>query len=91
MMYAEFTEVIRGGIEQGTKRKVVINLDKVISFRVSDYGSVIETRRGDFYVEQTYEQLKKLFNNKNGIAPVLLPAETWIENISNPVKPEDQL
>ena len=91
MMYAEFTEVIRGGIEQGTTRKVVINLDKVISFRTSDRGSVIETRRGDFYVEQTYNQLKKLFNNKNGIAPVLLPAETWIENISNPVKPEDQL
>ena len=73
MMYAEFTEVIRGGIEQGTTRKVVVNLDKVISFRTSDCGSVLETRRGDFYVEETYDQLKKLFNNKNAIAPVLLP------------------
>ena len=85
MMYVEFTEVIRGGIEQGTTRKVVINLDKVISFRASDYGSVIETRRGDFYIEETYGQLKKLFNNKNGIAPVLMPVETWRENISNPI------
>ena len=76
MMYAEFTEVIRGGIEQGTTRKVVINLEKVISFRSSDYvnsGAVLETRRGDFYVEETYDQLKALFNTKNGIAPVLLP------------------
>ena len=73
MMYAEFTEVIRGGIEQGKTRKIVMNLDKVISFRASDYGAVLETRRGDFYVEETYDQVKKLFNNKNGIAPVLLP------------------
>ena len=85
MMYAEFTELIRVGIEQGKKRKVVVNLDKVISFRASDHGSVIETRRGDFYVEETYDELKKLFNNKNGIAPVLIPAETWTENISVPV------
>ena len=75
MMYAEFTEVIRGGIEQGTTRNVVVNLDKVISFRASDYGSVLETRRGNFYVEETYAQLKNLFNNKNGIAPVLLPVQ----------------
>ena len=73
MMYAEFTEVIRGGIEAGTTRKVVVNLDKVISFRAGDHGSVVETRRGDFYVEETYDQVKKLFNNKNGIAPVLMP------------------
>jgi len=72
-MYAEFTEVIRGGIEQGTTRKVVVNLDKVISFRTSDCGSVLKTRRGDFYGEETYDQLKNLFNNKYGIAPVLLP------------------
>ena len=75
MMYAEFTEVIRGGIEQGKTRKIVMNLDKVISFRASDYGAVLETRQGDFYVEETYDQVKKLFNNKNGIAPVLLPVQ----------------
>ena len=73
MMYAEFTEVIRGGIEAGTVRKIVVNLDKIICFRASDYGSVLETRRGDFYVEETYDQVKKLFNTKNGIVPVLLP------------------
>ena len=75
-MYAEFTEVIRSGIEVGHSRKVVINLDKVISFRAgtaSDIGGVIETRRGDFYVQETYDQLKNLFNSKNGIAPVLIP------------------
>ena len=30
MMYAEFTELITGGIQQGSERKLVINLDKVI-------------------------------------------------------------
>ena len=72
MMYAEFTEIIVGGIQQGTKRKIVVNLDKVISFKESDHGSTLETRRDDITVEETYDQLKKLFNNKNGIAPVLL-------------------
>tara|TARA_Y100000310_G_C20393577_1_gene673990 strand:+ start:195 stop:434 length:240 start_codon:yes stop_codon:yes gene_type:complete len=79
-MYAEFTEVIKSGIELGRTRKVVVNLDKVISFRASHDGnsswsSVLETRRGDFHVEETYDQLKKLFNNKNGMAPVLLPVQ----------------
>ena len=73
MMYAEFTEVIRGGIEAGTTRGIVVNLDKIICFRASDHGAVLETRRGDFYVEETYDQVKKLFNTKNGLAPVLLP------------------
>jgi len=72
-MYAEFTEVIRGGIEAGTTRKVVVNLDKIISFRSSDHGSILETRRGDFYVEETYDQVKNIFNTKNGVAPVLMP------------------
>ena len=73
MMYAEFTEVIRGGIEQGKKRKIVMNLEKVLSFRAEQDGTMLETRRGDYYVEETYDQVKKLFNTKNGIAPVLLP------------------
>ena len=85
MMYAEFTEVIRGGIEQGKKRKIVMNLEKVLSFRAEQGGTMLETRRGDYYVEETYDQVKKLFNNKNGVAPVLMPVETWRENISNPV------
>jgi len=76
MMYAEFTEVIIGGIQQGQKRKIVLNLEKVITFRAvpHDGGTVLETRRGDIHVETKYDQVKNLFNNKNGIAPVLLSA-----------------
>ena len=48
MMYAEFTEVIRGGIEQGKKRKIVMNLEKVLSFRAEQDGTMLETRRGDY-------------------------------------------
>ena len=74
MMYAEFTEVIIGGIQQGQKRKIVLNLEKVITFRAvpHDGGTALETRRGDIHVEEKYDQVKNLFNNKNGIAPVLL-------------------
>ena len=78
MMYAEFTEIIRGGIEQGKTRKIVVNLEKVISFRAGDYaatGAVLETRRGDFYVEETYDQIKAVFNSKNGVPPALVPVK----------------
>ena len=75
MMYAEFTEVIRGGIEQGKKRKIVMNLEKVLSFRVEQNGTMLETRRGDYYVEETYDQLKALFNSKNGVPPALIPVK----------------
>ena len=75
MMYAEFTEVIRGGIEQGKKRKIVMNLEKVLSFRAEQDGTMLETRRGDYYVEETYDQLKALFNSKNGVPPALIPVK----------------
>ncbi len=86
MMYAEFTEIIVGGIQQGTKRKIVVNLAEVISFREGPHnsGCILDTRRGDVHIEETYNQVKNLFNNKNGIAPVLMPVETWTENISIP-------
>ena len=75
MMYAEFTELITGGIQQGVTRKIVVNLEKVITFKAvpHDGGAVLETRRGDIHVQEKYDQVKALFNNKNGIAPVLLP------------------
>jgi hypothetical protein len=74
-MYAEFTELITGGIQQGATRKIVVNLEKVITFKAvpHDGGAVLETRRGDIHVQEKYDQLKALFNSKNGIAPVLLP------------------
>jgi len=86
-MYAEFTELITGGIQQGTERKLVINLDKVIAFRAQSQsdGAVLETRRGDVHVKETYDQLKNLFNTKNGIAPVLLPV---VPAERKPVTPE---
>ena len=75
MMYAEFTELITGGIQQGVTRKIVVNLEKVITFKAvpHDGGAVLETRRGDIHVQEKYDQVKALFNTKNGIAPVLLP------------------
>tara|TARA_R110000824_G_scaffold32177_2_gene104104 strand:- start:744 stop:974 length:231 start_codon:yes stop_codon:yes gene_type:complete len=74
-MYAEFTELITGGIQQGATRKIVINLDKVLTFRAVPHGggTVLETRRDDIHVTEKYDQVKALFNSKNGIAPVLLP------------------
>jgi len=77
MMYAEFTELIIGGIQQGTTRKIVVNLEKVISFRAAPHesGTVLETRRGDIHVEEKYDQVKELFNNNNGLAPVLMPVK----------------
>ena len=77
MMYAEFTELITGGIQQGVTRKIVVNLEKVITFRAVPHGggTVLETRRGDIHVEEKYDQVKALFNSKNGIAPVLLPVQ----------------
>ena len=91
MVYAEFTELIIGGIQQGQTRKIVINLEKIISFREGphDSGCILETEEHDVHVEEKYDQVKNLFNNKNGIAPVLMPKESWTENISNPVIDED--
>ena len=87
MMYVEFTELIIGGIQQGHTRKIVINLSEVVSFREGPHnsGCILDTRRGDVHVEEKYHQVKELFNNKNGISPVLMPIESWLENISNPV------
>jgi len=81
MMYVEFTELITGGIQQGATRKTVVNLEKVITFRAVPHGggTILETRRGDIHVEEKYDQVKNLFNNKNGIAPVLMPIEPWTE------------
>ena len=74
-MYAEFTELITGGIQQGATRKIVVNLEKILTFRAVPHGggTVLETRRDDIHVVEKYEQVKELFNTKNGIAPVLLP------------------
>ena len=87
MMYVEFTELIIGGIQQGKIRRIVINLSEVISFREGphDSGCVLNTRSGDVHVKEKYNQVKELFNNKNGTSPVLMPRESWMENISNPV------
>jgi len=74
-MYAEFTELITGGIQQGETRKIVVNLDKILTFRAVPHGggTVLETRRDNIHVTEKYDQVKELFNSKNGIAPVLLP------------------
>ena len=87
MMYVEFTELIVSGIQQGKTRRIVINLSEVISFREGPHnsGCVLDTRGGDVHVEETYNQVKELFNNKNGVTPVLMPRESWLEDISNPV------
>ena len=87
MMHAEFTELIIGGIQQGTTRKIVVNLNRIITFRDGPHnsGCVLETRRGDIHVQQTYNQVKTLFSSKDGVSPVLMQKESWMENISIPV------
>ena len=89
-MFAEFTELIIGGIQQGTTRKIVVNLDRIITFREGPHnsGGVLETRQGDIHVQQTYDQVKTLFNSKTGVPPVLMSTESWTENISLPVMDE---
>ena len=91
MMFAEFTELIIGGIQQGQQRQIVVNLERIITFREGPHnsGCVLATRRGEIHVEETYNQVKELFNNKNGMSPVLMPKESWLENISNPVIDEN--
>ena len=86
MMYVEFTELIVSGIQQGKTRRIVINLSEVISFREGphDSGCVLDTRRGDVHVQERYDQVKELFNNKTGMSPVLMPKASWIEDISIP-------
>tara|TARA_R100000008_G_scaffold24500_1_gene13216 strand:- start:1792 stop:2058 length:267 start_codon:yes stop_codon:yes gene_type:complete len=77
-MFVEFIEIITGGIQVGTKRPIVINLDKVITFRgvdKSNGGTKLETRRGDVYVDTSYDEVKKLFNTRNGVPPVLV--KSW--------------
>jgi hypothetical protein len=90
-MYVEFTELIIGGIQQGKERQIVVNLEKIITFREGphDSGCVLETRRGDIHVQQTYDQVKALFNSENGLAPVLMPKASWMEDISNPIIDEN--
>ena len=90
MMYVEFTELIIGGIQQGKERQIVVNLDRIITFREGphDSGCVLETRRRDIHVQQTYDQVKALFNSKNGMSPVLMSTESWTENISMPAVDE---
>jgi len=90
-MFTEFTELIIGGIQQGVRRKIVVNLEKIITFKEGphDSGCVLETRRGDIHVEETYDEVKALFNTKNGLPPVLMPKESWTENISNPIIDEN--
>ena len=91
MMFAEFTELIIGGIQQGQQRQIVVNLERIITFREGphDSGCVLATRRGEIHVVETYDQVKTLFNSKNGMSPVLMPKESWLENISNPVIDEN--
>ena len=87
MMFAEFTELIIGGIQQGQQRQIVVNLDRILTFREGPHnsGCVLATRRGEIHVQQTYDQVKTLFNNKTGMPPVLMSMESWTENISMPV------
>lgn len=64
-MYIEFTEIQTGGIGAGTKRKIVLNLNKVISFRSvpkDGGGTIFETRRGDIQVTTTYSEVLSMMN-----------------------------
>jgi hypothetical protein len=64
-MFIEFTEIITGGLGTGSKRDIVLNLNKVISFREvskTGGGTVFQTRRGDIQVTTPYKEVRKLLN-----------------------------
>ena len=64
-MFIEFTEIQSNGLGAGSKREIVLNLNKVICFRKvskdSD-GTVFETRRGDIQVTTPYKEVRELLN-----------------------------
>ena len=64
-MFIEFTEIITGGLGTGSKREIVLNLNKVISFREvskSGGGTIFETRRGDVQVTTPYREVLSMMN-----------------------------
>ena len=64
-MFIEFTEIITGGLGTGSKREIVLNLNKVISFREvskSGGGTIFETRRGDVQVTTPYSEVLSMMN-----------------------------
>ena len=64
-MFIEFTEIQSDGLGAGSKREIVLNLNKVISFREvskSGDGTVFETRRGDVQVTTPYKEVRELLN-----------------------------
>ena len=67
-MFIEFTEIMTGGLGAGSEREIVLNLDKVISFREvskNTGGTVFETRRGDIQVTTPYSEVTDLINCKS--------------------------
>jgi len=64
-MFVEFTEIMTDGLGAGSKREIVLNLNKVICFREvskNSDGTVFETRRGDIQVTTSYKEVRKLLN-----------------------------
>ena len=64
-MFIQFTEIITGGLGTGSKREIVLNLNKVISFREvskSGGGTIFETRRGDVQVTTPYREVLSMMN-----------------------------
>ena len=64
-MFIQFTEIITGGLGTGSKREIVLNLNKVISFREvskSGGGTIFETRRGDVQVTTPYSEVLSMMN-----------------------------
>ena len=64
-MFIQFTEIITGGLGTGSKREIVLNLNKVISFREvskSGGGTIFETRRGDVQVTTLYREVLSMMN-----------------------------
>jgi len=64
-MFIQFTEIITGGLGTGSKREIVLNLNKVISFREvskSGGGTIFETRRGDVQVTTPDREVLSMMN-----------------------------
>ena len=61
-MFIELTEVITAGITAGRKRQISINTNRIISFspEESGEGTIIEVKRGNIRVKETYDEVKEL-------------------------------
>jgi len=61
-MFIELTEVISAEPRADRKRQISINTNRIISFSPEEpgEGTIIEVKRGNIRVKETYDEVKEL-------------------------------